>query len=50
MTSPAASVETCRSREMDSSVPDGLELANVAFTTNVTDTTVMYHLRALDQF
>ena len=50
MTRPAASVETCKSVERDSNVPDGLEDANVAFTTRMTETTVMYHLRAVDQF
>ena len=38
------------SGERDSSVPDRLEDANVAFTTRMTETTVMYHLLAVDQF
>lgn len=50
MTRPAASCETCSSWLMDGRQPDGLLDAKVALTTRTTTTTVMYHLRARDQF
>lgn len=51
MTSPATGLaETCNSSAMLGRQPEGLEDANVAFTTSKTLTTVMYHLRFGDQF
>ena len=53
ITNPAASDDTWKCAAMPfgpSNAPEGLEDANVAFTTSRTEQTVIYHLLPIDQF